>query len=90
MCVRACACSRVLLGRIESIRCGLLLPIFRGLCVSVGHSHITMNSAETDEPIVESAPNSLYSRNSAGGTTVHDTHSCSLHCLVPERVGLEQ
>ena len=31
-----------------------------------------------------SAPNSLYSHNSADGTTVHDTHSCSQHCLALE------
>ena len=89
-----CARVRVLACVIRSYRKHKMRPTVTDLswsvCVSVGHSHITMNSAETDEPIVESAPNSLYSRNSAGGTTVHDTHSCSLYCLVLERVGLEQ
>ena len=39
---------------------------------------------------VDSASNSLYSHSSADGTTVHDTHSCSQHCLVLEQTGGER
>ena len=44
-----------------------------------------MDPSATADKELSLAPNSLYSHNSADGTTVHDTHSCSQHCLVLEQ-----
>ena len=44
-----------------------------------------MDPSATADKELSLAPNSLYSHNIADGTTVHDTHSCSQHCLVLEQ-----
>jgi len=57
---------------------GLLTPQYRRTNLSATATWI----------FVVGAQHAVYSHSGAGGTTVHDTHSCSQHCLVLELVGL--